>query len=114
MNIMTLIILATVGWIILGIIIIVAILIGIICFLIYAVAFGIGHKNETEASAWLYWETHKIKAWSELSDEEKEKMVIANLIIADDVGAVVTKEEIVKILEEQPPITEPHIGLSFS
>lgn len=55
----------------------------------------------------------KSKQWCELSDEEKEKMIIANLIIANDVGAVVTKEQLVKMLEEQLPITEPHIGLSY-
>ena len=37
--------------------------------------------------------THKSKSWTELSGEEKEKMLIANLIIADDVGAVVTKRK---------------------
>lgn len=106
-------ILTTLGWIILGIIIIAAVLIGSIGFLIYAVASGIGYKNETEASAWDYWETHKSKSWSELSDEEKEKMVIANLIIADDVGAIVTKEQLIKMLEEQLPVTAPQAGLSY-
>ena len=40
-------------------------------------------------------------------------MIIANLIIANDVGAVVTKEQLTKMLDEQLPITEPHIGLSY-
>lgn len=79
----------------------------------YSVALGIGYKNETEASAWDYWESMKSKRWSELSDEEKEKMIIANLIIANYVGAVVTKEQLAKMLDEQLPITEPHIGLSY-
>lgn len=97
--------------IILGIIVVLAIFIGII---IYAVALGIGYKNETEASAWDYWERMKSKRWSELSNEEKEKMIIVNLIIADDVGAAVTKEQLVKMLEEQLPIMEPKVGLSYS
>ena len=35
------------------------------------------------------------------------------LIIADDVGAVVTKEKLTIMLEEQLPISEPHVGLSY-
>ena len=99
--------------IILGIIVAVAIFIGYIIFVTYAVALGIGYKNETEASAWDYWERMKSKRWSELSDEEKEKMIIANLIIADDVGTIVTEEQLATMLEEQLPITKPHIGLSY-
>lgn len=98
----------------LGIIVILAVIIGIIIFMMYAVAAGIGHKNETEASAWDYWETMKCKRWRELSDEEKEKMIIANMIIADDVGVIVTKEQLIKMLDEQLPITEPHIGLCYT
>lgn len=98
---------------ILGIIVALAVFIGIIIFGMYAVALGIGYKNETEASAWDYWERMKSKRWSELTEEEKEKMIIANLIIANDVGAVVTKEQLAKMLEEQLPITEPQIGLSY-
>lgn len=40
-------------------------------------------------------------------------MIITNLIIADDVGVVVTKEQLVKMLDEQLPITKPRIGLSY-
>lgn len=105
--------LITVILIILGIIVVLAIFIGAIIFGIFAFAMVLGYKNETEASAWNYWERMKSKQWCELSDEEKEKMIIANLIIANDVGAVVTKEQLVKMLEEQLPITEPHIGLSY-
>lgn len=99
--------------IILGIIVALAVFIGIIIFGMYAVALGIGYKNETEASAWDYWERMKNKRWSELTNEEKEKMIIANLIIADDVGTIVTEEMLAKMLEEQLPITKPHIGLSY-
>ncbi len=99
--------------IILGIVVAVAIFIGYIIFVGFAVARGIGYKNKTEASAWEYWERMKSKRWSDLSDEEKEKMIIANLIIADDVGEVVTKEQLVKMLDEQLPIIEPHKGLSY-
>lgn len=99
--------------IILGIIVALAIFIGYIFMVGYAVAAGIGYKNETEASAWEYWERMKSKRWYELSDDKKEKMIIANLIIADDVGSVVTKEQIIQMLEEQLPITEPHVGLSY-
>lgn len=98
----------------LGIIVILAVIIGIIIFMMYAVAAGIGYKNETEASAWEYWELKKCKRWCELSDEEKEKMIIANMIIADDVGVVVTEEQLIKMLDEQLPITEPHIGLRYT
>lgn len=99
--------------IILGIIVAVAIFIGYIIFVGFAVALGIGYKNKTETSAWEYWERMKSKRWSDLSDEEKEKMIIANLIIADDVGEVVTKEQLVKMLDEQLPIIEPHKGLCY-
>lgn len=58
---------------ILGIIVALAVFIVIFIFGLYAVALGIGYKNETEASAWEYWERKKSKRWSELSDEEKEK-----------------------------------------
>lgn len=104
----------TIIFIILGFIIAVSIFIGIIIFMMYAVAAGIGHKNEIEASTWDYWETMKCKRWRELSDEEKENMIIANMIIADDVGVVVTKEQLIKLLDEQLPITEPHIGLCYT
>lgn len=99
--------------IILGIIVALAVFIGCIIFVTYAVALGIGYKNETEANAWDYWERMKSKRWDELTEEEQEKMIIANLIIANDVGAVVTKEQLAKMLDEQLPITEPHIGLSY-
>jgi hypothetical protein len=100
--------------IILGIVVALAIFIGYIFIVGYSVALGIGYKNETEASAWDYWESMKSKRWSELSDEEKEKMIIANLIIANDVGVVVTKEQLAKMLDEQLPIIEPHRGLTYS
>ena len=105
--------LLTVVCVILGIIIIAALFIGIVILAMYCGASGIAYKSETEASAWDYWETHKCKPWAELSEEEKEKIIVANLIIADDVGAVVTKEQLVKMLEEQLPVTEPHVGLSY-
>ena len=99
--------------IILGTIVALAVFIGCIIFVMYAVALGIGYKNETEANAWDYWESMKSKRWDELTEDEQEKMIIANLIIANDVGAVVTKEQLTKMLDEQLPITEPHIGLSY-
>lgn len=99
--------------IILGIIVALAVFIGYIIFVMYAVALGIGYKNETEANAWDYWERMKSKRWDELTEDEQEKMIIVNLIIANNVGAVITKEQLVKMLEEQLPITEPHIGLSY-
>lgn len=105
--------LLTIGCIILGIIIISALFIGIVILAMYYVASGIAYKNETEASAWDYWETHNRKHWAELSVEEKEKIVVANLIIADDIVVVVSKKQLVKILEEQLPVTEPHVGLSY-
>ena len=109
-----------IGSIILGIIIIAAVFLLIVIRVIYrigpyfisCIANSIAYKNETEASAWEYWETHKTKSWADLSEEEKERIVIANLIIANDIGMVVTQEELVKMLEEQLPITEPHVGLS--
>lgn len=104
----------TIIFIILGFIIAATIFIESIVFLVYAVAAGIGYKRETEASAWDYWEIRKCKRWSELSNEEKEKMILANLIIADDVGVVVTEVQLTKILDEQLPITEPHMGLRYT
>lgn len=41
-------------------------------------------------------------------------MIIANLIIANDVGVAVTKEQLAKMLDEQLPIIEPHRGLTYS
>lgn len=110
-----------IGSIILGIIIIAAVFLLIVIRVIYrigpyfisCIANSIAYKNETEASAWEYWETYKTKHWAELSVEEKEKIVVANLIIANDVGAVVTQEQLERMLEEQLPITEPHVGLSY-
>lgn len=55
----------------------------------------------------------KCKRWDELTEEEQEKMIIANLIIANDVGVVVTKEQLVKMLEKQLPITGSHTGLGY-
>lgn len=99
--------------IVIGIVIVIAIFIGFVVFLVYAVAMGIGYKNETEASAWDYWETMKCKRWCELSDDEKEKMIIANQMIADDIGIIVSREQLIELLEEQLPITEPKVGLSY-
>lgn len=70
-------------------------------------------KNEPKESVWEYWERTKIKRWIELSDEEKEKLMVANLVIADDIGMIVTKEQLEKMLEEQLPVSEPHVGLSY-
>lgn len=39
-------------------------------------------------------------------------MIIANLIIADDVG-VVTEEQLIKIPDEQLPMTKPHVGIQW-
>ncbi len=66
-------ILASLGWIIIGIIIIAAILIGIFLLLFYTVGSALCYQKQTQASAWDYWETHKCKSWSELSDEENGK-----------------------------------------
>lgn len=99
--------------IILGIIVALAVFSGIFIFGMYAVVLGIGYKTETEANAWDYWERIKSKRWDELTEEEQEKMIVANFIIADDVGAVVTEEQLVKMLDEQLPIIEPHQGLSY-
>ena len=62
-----------IGFLILGIVIIAGVFIGFIILVIYAVASGIAYKNETEASAWEYWEMMKTKRWIELSEEEKKK-----------------------------------------
>lgn len=105
--------LVIIGFLIFGIVIIVGLFIGYIFLVVYAVASGIAYKNETEASAWEYWEMMKTKLWIELKEEEKEKMIIANLIIANDVGAVVTKEQLVKMLKEQLPVAEPNVGLRY-
>lgn len=110
-----------IGCIILGIIIIAVVFLLIVIRVIYrigpydipCIANSIAYKNETEASAWEYWETHKTKSWAELSEEEKERIVIANLIIANDIGMVVTKEQLEKMLEDQMPVTEPHVGLKY-
>lgn len=102
------------GLIILGLIILALALIGLIGFGMYAVSSGIANKNETEKSAWDYWETMKNKRWAELSEEEKRQMIIANMIIADDIGMVVTERQIEKMLEDQLPIMEPKVGLSYS
>lgn len=104
----------TILLIIIGIIIAMAIFIGLIVISIYAVAMGIGHKHETEASAWDYWERMKNKRWIELSEEDKEKMVLANQIIADDIGIIVSREQLIEMLEDQLPITEPKVGLSYT
>lgn len=101
------------GLIILGLIILVLGIIGLFWLVMYAVASGIAYKDETGKSAWDYWETMKSKPWADISEEEKEKLIIANLVIADDVGAVVTKEQLIKMLEEQLPIIGPNVGLSY-
>ena len=108
---------STISNIVLGIIIagiiIAGIVIGFFAFVFWAVGSGIAYKNETESSAWEYWEKMKTKRWGDLSEDEKEKLILANLVIANDVGVVVKREQLVKMLEEQLPITEPHVGLSY-
>ncbi len=79
----------------------------------YGCAAGIALKNESEISAWEYWETMKRKRWSELSDEEKEKMIAANMVITGDVGIVVEKEELIKMLNDQLPIAESQCWLNY-
>ena len=78
-----------------------------------SVASGIAHKNETEKLGWDYWEKMKIHKWKVLTDEEKEKLIVACQIINDDVGAVMTREQIIRELERQLPKTEPNVGLSY-
>lgn len=58
---------------ILGIIVALAVFIGIIIFGMYAVALGIGYKNETEASAWDYWERMKSKRGANLQTRSRRK-----------------------------------------
>ena len=84
---------------------------GFLGFIIYATASGIAYKNETTNSAWDYWEKMKGNNWAELSEEERKKLITAYMIIADDVGMVITEGKVMEILEEQLPVKEQHIGL---
>ena len=77
------------------------------------IAGAIGAKRQMEDNAWTYWESKKGVTWEDLSGDEKEKLIGACMIIADDCGIVCTEERVKELLQEQLPITEPHVGLSF-
>ena len=79
----------------------------------YAVAAGIGFKNQTENDAWNYWETIKNKKWDELTSEEKEKCVSAVMVIYADCGTCSTEEEVRHMLAKELPILEPKVGPPF-
>lgn len=89
----------------------------IACFILLGfatlIAGAIGAKKQIEYNAWAYWESKKSLSWNELSDDEKEKVISACMIIADDCGMVCSEERVKELLQEQLPITEPHVGLSF-
>lgn len=80
----------------------------------YAIAAGIGYKYKTESEAWEYWENMKVKKWTDLTEEEKNRLVIACMIISDDVGAVVTEERVIEMLKSQLPVLTPNVGLTYT
>ncbi len=79
----------------------------------YAVAAGIGFKNQTENDAWNYWETIKYKKWEELTLEEKERCVSAVMTMYADCGICSTKDAVKQMLVEKLPILEPKVGPPF-
>lgn len=99
--------LTIIGVVILGAIILVIIFIGFRT-LVMSVVSGIAYKMRLKHRQ-DDWETLKNKSWAELSEEEKRKLIIAN-----DVGVVITEIQIEKMLEEQLPITEPNVGLRYN
>lgn len=70
-------------------------------------------KARIDKEAWEYWERMKGRSWRELTDDEKETMVDAAMIINADCGACVSEERTREMLKEQLPITEPHVGLTY-
>ena len=65
-----------------GIIIIAAVFLLIVIRVIYrigpyfisCIANSIAYKNETEASAWEYWDTHKTKHWLNFLWKKKKRL----------------------------------------
>ena len=92
------------------IVLLIASLIGFIC--IFAKA--IGYRNEAIGNAWAYWEEKKLNRWDELSEDEKDKILQAYLIIEDDCGGCDSIEKIKGLMMEQLPILEPNMGMSHS
>jgi len=87
--------LSTVAWIIALVIIAVIFIVWLLKILfrcsVMAGVSAIAHKNQTKQEVWDYWEKMKVNKWGDLSEEEKERLVIACMIMEDDL-VVVTNE----------------------
>ena len=90
------------------IVLLIASLIGFICL----IAKAIGNRNETIDNAWAYWEEKKLNRWDELSEDEKDKILQAYLIIEDDCGGCDSIEKIKELMMEQLPILESKRGMT--
>lgn len=66
----------------------------------YSVALGLEYKTRIEENAWDYYHKMKHYKWCELSEEEKNKLLNASMIIYNDCGMVISVEEARKALEE--------------
>ena len=79
---------------------------------IYIVTSAISSRNEVIGDAWAYWEKKKRYRWEELSEDEKEKILQAYMVIQDDCGGCDSIDKIKELMKEQLPILEPQLGMS--
>lgn len=65
-------------------------------------------EESTKMSPWDYYISLRHKSWEELSEYEKERMVLAAHLILDDCGTLSTLSELEVFLKiHLPEITEP-------
>lgn len=96
-----------------AVVLLIAILLAIALGGIFLFAYSISARGQAIQDSWDYWEKMKSSKYEDLSDEEKDKLLIACRVISGDCGAVVSDDEIIEALETQLPILTPNVGLSY-
>lgn len=80
---------------------------------IYMVSLGLGLRGQAIQDSWDYFEKMKSLKYEELSEEEKDKLIIACRVINGDCGIIMSDDEIIEALKSQLPIMTPKVGLSY-
>lgn len=98
---------------IVAVVLLIAMLLAIAFGGIFLFAYSIGARGQAIQDSWDYWEKKKSSKYEDLSDEEKDKLLIACRVINDDCGVIQSDDEIIEALKTQLPILTPKAGLSY-
>lgn len=96
-----------------AVVLLIALFVAVSFGMVFFFARSIGARGQAIQDSWDYWEKMKSSKYEDLSDEEKNKLLIACRVISGDCGAVVSDDEIIEALETQLPILTPNVGLSY-